>query len=204
MSNRTRRQLLFDSYLGLGGIALADLLMAEQARAAAPADPLLPRPQHHAAKAKRCIFLFLEGGVSQMDTFEHKPELTKYAGQQMPKAERTTGEIATFSAAPNRIIPPVSPFRQHGQSGRWVSGLLPELATVVDDLAFIHGVKVDNNNHSPATMHVNTGSVFQGSPSVGAWVTYGLGTENQNLPGYGVLHDARGGPVNGSAVWQSG
>lgn len=195
---KSRRQLLLDTYLGLGGIALADML------GAASADPLLPMPQHHAAKAKRCIFLFFEGGVSQMDTFEHKPMLTKYAGQQMPKAERTTGEIATFSAAPNRIIPPVSPFRQYGQTGRWVSGLLPEVASVVDELAFIHGVKVDNNNHGPAVYHTLTGNQFPGSASVGAWVTYGLGSENRDLPGFIVMGDRRGATIGGAGVWGNG
>src|SRR6266705_467481 len=102
----TRRQLLFDSYIGLGGLALADLLAAE------PANPMAPKAPHHPCRAKSCIFLFMEGGVSQMDTFEYKPALLKYAGQQMPKAERTVGEIATFSAAPNRIIPPKWKFAQ--------------------------------------------------------------------------------------------
>ncbi len=124
----TRRQFLFDSYLGLGSLALFDLLGAEASQAAvsAAANPLSPRPQHHAAKAKNCIFLFMEGGVSQMDTFEYKPALWKYAGQQMPQAARTVGEIATFSAAPNRIIPPSWQFKQHGQSGRWMSELAAE------------------------------------------------------------------------------
>src|SRR5437667_11066942 len=124
----TRRKLLFDSYLGLGGLALVDMLAAES-------TPMAPRAPHHPCKAKSCIFLFMEGGVSQMDTFEYKPALVKYAGKQMPKAERTDGELATFSAAPNRIIPPFWGFKQHGQCGRWISDLLPELATCVDDLA---------------------------------------------------------------------
>jgi hypothetical protein len=200
---KTRRDLLLDSYLGLGGLALADML-APSASAASTADPLAPKLQHHIAKAKRCIFLFMEGGVSQMDTFEHKPALTKYAGQQMPKADRTTGEIATFSAAPNRIIPPMSPFRQHGASGRWMSGLLPELATVADDLSFIHGIKVDNNNHGPAVYHSLTGNQFPGSASIGAWVTYGLGSENRDLPGFIVMGDRRGATIGGAGVWGNG
>src|SRR6266436_6411147 len=104
----TRRRLLFDSYLGLGGLALVDLLAAERARASTLAadNPLAPKPPHHPAKAKSCIFLFMEGGVSQMDLFEYKPELIKYAGKQMPTAQRTQGELATISAAPNRVIPP--------------------------------------------------------------------------------------------------
>ncbi|MFO0282690.1 MAG: DUF1501 domain-containing protein [Acidobacteriota bacterium] len=200
---KTRRQILLDSYLGLGSIALADLLAPPPAQAAA-ADPLLPRPTHHPVKAKRCIFLFMEGGVSQMDTFEHKPLLTKLAGRQMPRAERATGEIATFSAAPNRIIPPIADFRQHGASGRWVSSLLPEIASVVDEMAFLHGIKVDNNNHGPAVYHTLTGNQFPGSASIGAWVTYGLGSENRDLPGFIVMGDRRGATIGGAGVWGNG
>jgi hypothetical protein len=201
----TRRKLLFDAYLGLGGLVFLDLLNAEASRAAGPtADPLAPRPQHHKAKAKHCIFLFMEGGVSQMDTFEYKPALVQYAGKQMPRAERTEGEIATFSAAPNRIIPPYWGFKQHGQSGRWISDLLPHLARCVDDLAFIHGIKVDNNNHGPAVYHTLTGNQFPGSASIGAWITYGLGTENQDLPGFIVLGDRRGATIGGAGVWGNG
>src|SRR3954470_8843130 len=111
----TRRQLLFDTYLGLGGLALADMLAAETG-------------PHHPCKAKSCIFLFMEGGVSQMDTFEYKPALDRYAGKQMPKVEGAVGEVATFAAAPNHVIPPVAPFRQHGACGRWVSDILPHLS----------------------------------------------------------------------------
>ena len=202
----TRRQLLFDSYLGLGGLAVLDLLSADKSSAATTdrPQPLRPRPQHHAAKAKSCIFLFMEGGVSQMDTFEYKPELYKLAGQQMPKAVRTAGEIATFSAAPNRIIPPYWKFSQHGQSGRWMSEMLPHLSGCVDDLAFIHGIKVDNNNHGPAVYHTLTGNQFPGSASIGAWVTYGLGSENQDLPGFIVLGDRRGSTIGGAGVWGNG
>ena len=203
---KSRRELLFDSYLGLGGLALLDVLMADRA-AAAPSfvgSPLEPRAQHHRAKAKSCIFLFMEGGVSQMDLFEYKPALLKHSGKQMPKAERTAGEIATFSAAPNRVIPPFWKFAQHGQSGRWMSELLPQLATCADDLAFVHGIKVDNNNHGPAVYHSLTGSQFPGSASVGAWVTYGLGSENRDLPGFIVLGDRRGATIGGAGVWGNG
>src|SRR6266702_4730888 len=201
----TRRKLLFDSYLGFGGLALLDMLAADSAQASnEPASPMAPKPPHHSCKAKSCIFLFMEGGVSQMDTFEYKPALVKYAGQQMPQAERTTGEIATFSSAPNRVIPPYWEFKQHGQSGRWMSSLLPNLATRVDDIAFIHGLKVDNNNHGPAVYHTLTGNMFPGSASIGAWVTYGLGSENKSLPGSIVLGDKRGAPIEGASVWGNG
>ncbi|MBK5293927.1 MAG: DUF1501 domain-containing protein [Acidobacteriia bacterium] len=201
---KSRRQLLMDAYLGLGGMALLDLLTVEQARAATPANPMRPRPQHHTAKAKSCIFLFMEGGVSQMDLFEYKPTLVRLAGQQMPAAKNTTGELLTFSAAPNRIIPPYWPFRQHGQSGRYLSALLPHLATVADDLAFVHGIKVDNNNHGPAVYHTLTGNQFPGSASIGAWMTYGLGSQNQDLPGFVVMGDRRGSTIGGAGVWGNG
>src|SRR6476659_1789419 len=145
----TRRKLLFDSYLGLGGLALLDMLAADSARANEPSNPMAPRPPHHPAKAKNCIFLFMEGGVSQMDTFEYKSALWKYAGQPIPPPKNTVGEIATFAAARNRVSPPFWQFARHGESGRWMSELLPHLASCADDLAFVHGIKVDNNNHGP-------------------------------------------------------
>ncbi|MCA1481018.1 DUF1501 domain-containing protein, partial [Bradyrhizobium sp. NBAIM08] len=112
--------------------------------------------------------------------------------------------LATFSAAPNRVIAPFWGFRQYGQSGRWMSDLLPNLATRVDDLAFIHGIKVDNNNHGPAVYHTLTGNQFPGSASIGSWITYGLGTENNDLPGFVVMGDRRGATIGGANVWGNG
>lgn len=204
---KTRRELLWESYLGLGALPLLSLLGASDLPAAEKpklVNPLDPKPQHRKMKAKNCIFLFMEGGVSQMDTFEYKPALWKYAGKQMPKAERTEGELATFSAAPNRVIAPFWSFKQYGQSGRWFSELLPNLAGCADELAFIHGIKVDNNNHGPAVYHTLTGSQFPGSASVGAWVTYGLGSENRDLPGFIVMGDRRGATIGGAGVWGNG
>ncbi len=199
-SGITRRDLLGKAYLGLGGLAFLDVMAAESLRS----DPLRARDQQLPAKAKSCIFLFMEGGVSQMDTFEYKPVLKQYAGQRMPQAANTVGEIATFSAAPNRVIPSYWEFARHGESGRWMSELLPNLAGHVDDLAFIHGVKVDNNNHGPAVYHALTGNQLPGSASVGAWITYGLGSENNDLPGYIVLGDHRGSTIGGAGVWGAG
>ena len=200
----SRRRMLLNSYLGLGGLALGHLMEGTAQGAPTVENPLAVKAQHRVARAKRCIFLFMEGGVSQMDLFEHKPLLLKMAGKQMPKAEGTVGEIATFSAAPNRVIPPVAPLRQHGQSGRWVTDLMPHFAKVVDETAFIHGIKVDNNNHGPAVYHTLTGNQFPGSASIGAWVTYGLGSENQDLPGFVVLGDRRGATIGGAGVWGNG
>ncbi len=189
----SRRQWLRRSWQGIGSVALSSML----ARAAG-------RKPHHAAKAKNVIFLFMSGGMSQVDTFDYKPDLAKFAGKRLPALPGLDGEIASFLSRPHAALPSPFEFKRHGQTGRWVSSLFRHLPQSIDDLAFVHGVKVDSNNHSPATMHVNTGSPFQGNPSVGAWVSYGLGSENENLPSYVVLHDPRGGPVNGSAVWQSG
>jgi hypothetical protein len=171
---------------------------------AATVNPLAVKPQHFPRKAKHCIFLFMAGGVSQLDTYDYKPALQKYGGQRLPKVPGLSGEIEGFLSSPHRAIPSPFEFKRFGQSGRWMSTLLPNLGKCVDDMAFVFGIKVDNNNHGPATMHMNTGSQFQGSPSVGSWVTYGLGSPNQDLPAYVVIQDPRGAPVNGAAVWSNG
>ena len=176
----------------------------ETSAATTEINPLAVKPQHLPRKAKHCIFMFMAGGVSQLDTFDYKPSLQKYGGQRLPKVPGLSGEIEGFLSSPHRAIPSPFEFNRCGQSGRWMSTLLPKLGECVDDLAFIYGIKVDNNNHGPATMSVNTGSQFQGSPSVGSWVTFGLGSPNQDLPGYVVIQDPRGAPVNGGAVWGNG
>ena len=124
----------------------------------------------------------MAGGASQLDTFDYKPSLQKYAGQRLPKVPGLSGEIEGFLNSPHRAIPSPFEFKKRGQSGHWMSTLLPRLGECVDDLAFIHGIKVENNNHGPATMSVNTGSQFQGNPSVGSWVTFGLGTRTRISP----------------------
>ncbi len=179
-------------------MALAGLLDA------AAVDTMKPKPQHFPRKAKSCIFLFMAGGVSQVDTFDYKPALRKYAGGRLPQVPGLSGEMAGFLAAPHRAIPSPFDFKPCGQSGRQISTLFPRIGSIADELAFVYGIKIDNNNHAPATMHVNTGSLFNGSPSAGAWVTYGLGSENQSLPGYVVIQDPRGAPMNGAAVWSNG
>ena len=199
----SRREVLSRAWNGIGAMALARMISGETA-AAAEINPLAAKPQHLPRKAKHCIFLFMAGGVSQLETFDYKPALQKYAGQRLPKVPGLSGEIEGFLNFPHRAIPTPFDFKQCGQSGRWISSLMPNLAECVDDMAFIHGIKVDNNNHGPATMHLNTGSQFQGSPSVGSWITYGLGSPNQDLPAYVVIQDPRGAPVNGGAVWSNG
>lgn len=199
----SRREVLSRAYNGLGALALAHMISGDTS-VAAKINPLAAKPQHFPRKAKHCIFLFMAGGASQLETFDYKPALQKYAGQRLPKVPGLSGEIEGFLSSPHRAIPTPFDFKRYGQSGRWMTSLLPKLGECVDDMAFIHGIKVDNNNHVPATMHMNTGSQFQGSPSVGSWVTYGLGSPNQDLPAYVVIQDPRGSPVNGGAVWSNG
>jgi hypothetical protein len=200
----SRRQFLWNSWNGIGALALGQLLTDDLSGATIDADPMAVKPQHLPRKAKRCIFLFMAGGASQMDTFEYKPRLKEFEGKRLPKLPGLSGEIEGFLDAPHRVIPSPFEFKQYGQSGRYMATLFPHMGEMVDEMAFVHGIMVDNNNHGPATMHVTTGSQLQGSPSVGSWVTYGLGSENRNLPGYVVIQDPRGAPVNGSVVWGNG
>ena len=187
----------------IGALALG-ALVADEASSADGIDPLAPKSPHFAPRAKRCIFLFMSGGVSQVDTFEYKPALTKYAGKTIDPSPGLRGEIAAALTKSVTPFPELFPFARFGQSGRQLSSRFRHLGPWVDELAFVHGIVGESNNHGPATLQINTGSVLQGSPSVGAWVTYGLGSENRNLPGYMVICDARGEPTNGAAVWQSG
>lgn len=197
-SFQTRRDFLGRAFNGLGLLALGDVLGAEDAGALTARQPHFPR------KAKRCIFLFMQGGVSQMDSFEHKPALNKYHGKRIPNVPELNDELKGRLAFPHVCVGSPFKFQQHGRSGRTFSELLPHLAKHADDLAFIHGIETDNQNHGPSTLHVTTGSQFPGSASVGSWVHYGLGSANQNMPGYAVIQDPRGAPVNGAAVWGNG
>ena len=192
--------MLRTSFNGLGGLALASLLSED----AAASNPLAPKEPNHLPKAKNCIFLFMSGGVSQVDTFENKPELKKIDGERMPVLPGLATQLDAYVKSDVVAVGSPFEFRRHGASGREMATMFERLGGVADELAFVHGIEVDSPLHSAATLHVTTGSVFAGNPSVGAWVAYGLGSLNENLPGYMVLHDRRGGPVNGSAVWQSG
>ena len=200
----SRREILFNSYLGLGGIALIDLLARDVGAANVSAsNPLAPKPPHLLAKAKRCIFLFMEGGVSQMDTFEHVPVLGKFDGKQMPTNSGTRGAVGQLGSGPNRVIASPYKFARYGESGHWMSELFPHLSTCADELVWIHGIELGSSNHAPAVYHALTGNMLPGSASVGSWVTYGLGTENHNLPGFVVV--GRGAPaIGGTAQWGNG
>ncbi len=199
-----RRQFLDRFGMGFGGIALGQLLM-RSAMAAPPVE--LSRPPHFAPKAKRVIYLFQSGGPSQMDLFDHKPLLNKMNGEQLPesvrKGQRLTGMSANQASLP--IAGSVFPFAQHGQSGAWVSDLMPHTAGVVDDLCFIKSMYTEAINHDPAITFLQTGSQLSGRPCIGSWLSYGLGTDNVNLPSFVVMvtKEKSGQPLY-SRLWGSG
>ena len=199
----SRRDVLMQFGMGLGGIALGNLL-TENAAADGVADgEAMPLP----ARAKRVIFLFQSGGPSQMDLLDYKPELNRRHGQQLPEEVRK-GQRLTAMSGNQASLPLVgSPFRfeQHGESGGWMSELLPYTAQVIDHLSIVRSVHTDAINHGPAITCMQTGSQFPGRPSMGAWLSYGLGTENQNLPAFVVLVTKnKGGQPLVARLWGSG
>jgi len=199
-----RQQFLSTAFNGIGALALSDLITGEARADIAYQDPLAERQPHLPRKAKHCIFLFMQGGVSQVDSFEYKPALNEHHGKPLPRIPGISGELQGRLTFPHVTIGSPFAFKQHGESGHWFSELFPHLAGHSDKLAMIRGIRTDNQNHGPSTLHVTTGSQFPGSPSVGSWVSYGLGSFNQNMPGYVVIQDSRGAPVNGAAVWANG
>ena len=174
----SRRELLQVSSAGFGGLALAGMLGQEQARAAG-VSPLAVKPPQFPAKAKRVIFLFMHGGPSQVDTFDYKPLLKRDHGKPLPFQARKVVSSETF----NLLQSPWA-FKQYGQSGAWVSDLFPETAKMVDDMCFIKSMWGTNSRHGGALLELHTGSDTFVRPSMGSWITYGLGSENQNMPGY--------------------
>ncbi len=195
----TRRQLLWETAGGLGGVALAWLMAQSDARAALVAPPHAPRP-HFAPKVKHIIQIFLTGGVSHVDTFDYKPELEKLDGKPLSGK----GTIDTFFAKPGNLMKSAFPFKQRGQSGLWVSDLLPHLAGCADMLTVFRSLTGKTSNHTPATFLMNSGFTLNGFPSLGSWVTYGLGSESRDLPAFVVLPDPRQLPAGGSINWTAG
>ena len=155
---------------------------------------------HHKPRARRVLQIFLSGAASQCDTFDYKPQLIQRRGEKFDPG----GKIELFQSAPGVVMPSPWEWRRHGKSGRWVSGLLPNLAECVDDMAFLYAMVAKSNVHGPATFLQNTGFVLPGFPSMGAWLSYGLGSLNDNLPTFVVLPDTRGVPPNGPANWGAG
>lgn len=198
-----RREFLWHSGGGLGGIALAQMLGAE--RLLADAAPSAPKPEwngglHHRAQAKRVVQLFMSGAASQCDTFDYKPMLIKKHGAKFDPG----GKVELFQSVPGAVMKSPWNWRRHGESGRWVSDLLPHLAGCVDDMAFLPAMVSKSNVHGPATFLQTTGFVLPGFPGAGAWVSYGLGTLNEDLPTFVVLPDSRGFAPNGPANWGAG
>jgi hypothetical protein len=194
---------------GFAGLALTSLLdgdgfFGKPAVAAtlqqpeAYAGPLALKPAHFLPRAKHVIFLFMYGGPPSMDTFDYKPELQKRDGQTVDI------ELRRGAIAKGKLLASKRTFKQHGKSGQWCSDAFPHLAQHMDDLCVIKSLYADTFAHGSAMIQMNSGRIIQGSPSIGSWLNYGLGTTNQNLPGYVVMLDPRGGPISGAANWSSG
>lgn len=191
-----RREMLCRGGAGFGALALAYLLGQDQAAQAESGAP------HRPATAKNVIFLFMEGGPSHIDTFDPKPALEKLAGQPLPSSYKPV--ILAMGEQNPPLMASKRKWKQHGQSGLWVSDWYPHVAEQIDDICVVRSVWSDAINHSGGVCQMNTGSVFAGRPSLGSWVTYGLGTENQNLPAFVVLEDNTGMVINGPRNWGAG
>jgi hypothetical protein len=201
---RSRREFLFQSGSGLGGIAL-NWLAARDARASdAPVgrNPLAAKKPHHAPKAKRVIFMFMVGGPSQMDLFDPKPALAKWAGKPLP--ESTGRPKSQFTSGGEVVLPSTRAFKKHGQSGLELSDLLPHLASCADDLCLLRACWSTSTIHAPAIYELHSGRTLMGFPSLGSWVTYGLGSESENLPAYCVMPQPEGVPEGGAPCWSAG
>jgi hypothetical protein len=190
----SRRDALSRAGGGFAGMALASLL-GEGNSTAREATAL-----HHRPSAKRVIQIFCPGGMSHVDTFDYKPVLAKRSGKPFDP----DGKMQFFASKPGNCRGSYFPFRQHGQSGLWMSSLFPKLATCVDDMAFIYSMQSKTALHGPGCFMMNTGQTLPGFPSMGAWVTYGLGCETENLPAFVVLPDPRGLPPGGPINWGAG
>ncbi len=200
----SRRWFLQQCGVGLGAIALRDLMASENAIAAdSSRDPLAARPSHFPARAKNVIFLFMAGAPSHLELFDYKPQLAKFDGT-LPPAELLKGYRAAFINPNSTLLGPKFRFARHGQCGAELSELLPHLSTVVDDIAIVKSMVTDGFNHAPAQIQMSTGSLQFGKPSLGSWTLYGLGNESKNLPGFVVFSTGKKGPSGGSANWGSG
>lgn len=205
---RTRREALWQTGCGFGALPLVSLLsndgfFAKQVAGAddpAAMNPLAPKPPHFAPKAKSVIFLFMYGGPSHIDTFDYKPDMYGMDGK--------TVDVKTFGRGGKknggRIVEPKWKFRQYGECGKWVSDLFPHVGNCADDIAFLNSMTADSPIHGSAMLMMNSGKVLSGSPALGSWVNYGLGSVNENMPGFVVMLDQKGGPISGAKNWSSG
>ena len=211
LQRQTRRHFLQTASLGLGSIGLGTLLnscgFGQKEAAAAellqPADLMATRLAQFAPKAKRVIYIHLAGAPSQLELFDHKPELQKFSGMDCPQ-EFLEGKKFAFIKGVPKMLGSVANFKQNGQSGAWISDYLPYLQTAADKITFLKAMHTDQFNHAPAQLMMHTGHARLGRPSLGSWAVYGLGSENQNLPGFIVLASGGKQPDAGKSVWGSG
>src|SRR5262245_30874413 len=205
----TRRHFFRDAGLGLGSVALAGLLEREGWAAGAATPPaaarsaLSPKPAHFAPKAKRIIYLFMAGAPSHLDLLDYKPKLVELSGQPIPESF-TKGDRFAFIRGTPRLLGTFTKFQRHGQSGAQISELLPHLGEIADDIAIVRSVTTTQFNHAPAQIFMNTGHQVVGRPSLGSWLGYGLGSENQDLPGFVVLLSGIAQPDGGKSCWGAG
>jgi hypothetical protein len=197
---RTRREFLWEVGGGFAGLALIDLLTRSGAFAAEVKSPLAAKPSHFAAKAKRCVFLFMNGAPSHVDTFDPKPVLTRLDGTPYkgPLAVGSNGRPIGY------LMKSPFEFRKYGRSGLEISSLFPYTSKFADDLCVIRSMYTDTAAHASGCLQMNTGNVLIGKPSLGSWISYGLGTENENMPSFVVMTDPRGGPISGASNWTAG
>jgi hypothetical protein len=202
---RTRRQFFRDCNVGLGTVALASLLKPDLF--AAPAtqdDPTAPKRPHFPAKARSVIFLHMAGAPSTLDLFDYKPKLNELNGQPCPDSYLRGQQFAFIASKQPKLLGTPHKFERKGQSGQWMSNILPQLATVADELTVIRSMYTDQFNHAPAQLFVHTGSPRLGRPGMGCWASYGLGSENRNLPAFVVLVSGTAAPDGGASLWGSG
>ena len=200
---KTRRHFFKQCSMGLGGVALSEMLATDAMGLEAPDNPLLPKLPHFAPKAKRVIYLHLTGSPPHLDMWDHKPELVKRDGQECPD-EYIKGKKFAFTSGTPKLMGSPRTFKQYGKNGLWMSDAIPHLHGVADDLCVINSMTTDHFNHAPAELFVHTGFQQPGRPTFGAWTTYGLGSENQNLPGYVVLISSGVQPNGGKSSFGSG
>ena len=201
----TRRHFLKTCGMGLGAMALGSLIGCGESLSGIEGlgNPMLPKATHFAGKAKRVIFLHMAGAPSQLELFDYKPDLHRLDGQDCPQSFLEGKRFAFIQGVP-KMLGPQTTFKRHGESRAYVSELFPHFSEVVDEVTFLKAMHTDEFNHAPAQLFMHTGSPRLGRPSMGAWVTYGLGSENENLPGFVVLVSGQSAPSAGKSVWGSG
>jgi hypothetical protein len=210
LQHKTRRHFLKESAMGLGALAMGALFNSCETKSSVfgnnffdPTNPLAPKPPMFPGRAKSVIYIHMAGAPSQLELFSYKPELSKLDGQDCPPSLLEGKKFAFIRGVP-KMLGPQANFKQHGQSGLWLSDNLPHLSTVIDEIAVLNAVTTDQFNHAPAQLMMHTGTARLGRPSLGSWVTYGLGSENKNLPGFVVLTSGGNNPDAGKSVWGSG